>query len=191
MTEDDPYPTGVTAKPTDEGNVSLMVPSSDRYAERRGIVLNRDEALSTAEDLIDAVDETIPDNVDAMAELAEKLQDDGAEDGEDEAVSRGVYLLADTPTSATPLATESGDGDHELLHEALVDHKVPVDVDEIRTSTVLDAEGEAVVAIKGKNGVMVRVGVPKDMVGPFVHTVEECRYVYDDEPHEPPHDLVE
>lgn len=34
---------------------------------------------------------------------------------------RGVYLLADTPTAAHPLATEADDGDHGLLREALAE----------------------------------------------------------------------
>jgi hypothetical protein len=32
---------------------------------------------------------------------------------------RGVYLIADTPEQATPLATEDGDGDRQLLRESL------------------------------------------------------------------------
>lgn len=36
----------------------------------------------------------------------------------------GIYLLADTPRQAIPLATEAGDGDRNLLHEALAEHDV-------------------------------------------------------------------
>jgi hypothetical protein len=99
-----------------------------------------------------------------------------------EPMPNGVYLIADTPKTATPLATEAGDGDHGLLHEALVEHDVPVDVEGIQAASVLDVEGEAVVAIKGTDGVTVRVGVPEDMVEPFKHTVREAGFVYGDDP---------
>lgn len=107
-----------------------------------------------------------------------------AEDDDTESLPRGVYLLADTPTSATPLATEAGDGDRELLREALVEHDVTVDVGDVNAASVLDVDGEAVVAIKGTNGVTARVGVPEGMVDPFRHTVDEAAYVYDDGPHD-------
>ena len=101
---------------------------------------------------------------------------------EPDPLPNGVYLIADTPPKAHPLATEAGDGDHGLLMECLAEHDVPVDVDDVNAASVLDVEGEAVVAIKGKNGVTVRVGVSEDMVEPFRHTVDEAAYVYGDDP---------
>lgn len=34
-------------------------------------------------------------------------------------MKRGIYLMADTPTKAHPLAVEGGDGDRKLLKECL------------------------------------------------------------------------
>lgn len=36
-----------------------------------------------------------------------------------EGTPRGIYLVADTPTTLTPLAVEDGSGDHALLREAI------------------------------------------------------------------------
>jgi len=36
-----------------------------------------------------------------------------------EGIERGIYLAADTPRSFLPLALEGGDGDKQLLAEAL------------------------------------------------------------------------
>ena len=102
---------------------------------------------------------------------------------EPDPLPNGVYLIADTPKTATPLAVEGGSGDRGLLREALAEHGVTVDVDDITAGSVLDVDGEAVVAIKGTNGVTARVGVPQGMVDPFRHTVAEAGYVYGDTPH--------
>lgn len=45
----------------DDGEVELMIPTADAHAERRGIQLDPDEALSTAQDIIEAVDEVESD----------------------------------------------------------------------------------------------------------------------------------
>lgn len=38
----------------------------------------------------------------------------------------GIYLIADTPKSATPLAVEDGSGDRALLREALAEEGIEV-----------------------------------------------------------------
>jgi hypothetical protein len=76
MTGDNPLPDGITANPDDD-EVVLMIPTAEANTERRGVILSRDEALVVAQDIIDAVDATIPDNIDEMADLVEELQEGG------------------------------------------------------------------------------------------------------------------
>lgn len=102
-------------------------------------------------------------------------------EAEPDPLPNGVYQIADTPPQAAPLAVEDGSGDHGILLEALAEQEVPVDVEAVQTASVLDVEGEAVVAIKGTEGVTVRIGVPEDMVEPFKHTVREAGFVYGDD----------
>lgn len=98
---------------------------------------------------------------------------------EAQSLPNGLYLLADTPPTLHPLSVEDGSGDHNLLHETLGEMSNPIDVEAIHAASVLDVEGEAVVSIKGTEGVNVRIGVPEDKVDPLRHTVDETRYVYD------------
>jgi len=115
MNGDNPLPDGVTANATDDGDVSLMVPTSDAHAERRGIILSVDEAVDVARDIFAAVDEA---------------NDDPEEDGvvyiTAGGLPNGIYLMADTPPTAHPLAVEGGEGDRALLREALSEHGVDV-----------------------------------------------------------------
>lgn len=49
-------------------------------------------------------------------------------DGPDDGWPRGLYLLADTPLTAHPLAVEDGSGDRNLLAEVLAEHGIDADV---------------------------------------------------------------
>ena len=46
---------------------------------------------------------------------------------EPESLPNGVYLIADTPPTATPLAVEDGSGDRNLLREALSEQGITID----------------------------------------------------------------
>jgi ribosomal protein S27E len=44
---------------------------------------------------------------------------------------RGVFLIADTPPTAIPLALEDGEGDQQLLADAIIDHLDGGEVDDL------------------------------------------------------------
>jgi hypothetical protein len=76
----------------------------------------------------------------AFAGIGAKVVDGFADRGSDDKVvyqadarplPNGLYLIADTPPTAHPLAVEDGSGDRELLREALAEHDVDV-VDDAR-----------------------------------------------------------
>jgi len=108
MNGDNPLPDGVTANATDDGDVSLMVPTSDAHAERRGVIVDTEEAVDVARDIIAAVDEAKGDD-----------EGDGVLYLSAGPLPNGIYLIADTPRTATPLAVEDGSGDEALLREAI------------------------------------------------------------------------
>lgn len=102
-----------------------------------------------------------------------------------EPLPNGLYLIADTPPQATPLAVEDGSGDRNLLNETLAEADVAPTIDGVHTASVIERDDDprAEVAIKGRNGLAVRIGVPENTVDPFLDTVREAKYVYgDDEP---------
>lgn len=54
---------------------------------------------------------------------------------------RGVYLMADTPLTAHPLALEDGSGDKNLLAEVLAEQLSDEDVDDL-VSDLIDHLGD-------------------------------------------------
>lgn len=58
-------------------------------------------------------------------------KDDGGTDQLDGQWKRGIYMLADTPLSATPLALEDGSGDKNLLAEVIVENLTSEDIDDL------------------------------------------------------------
>jgi hypothetical protein len=58
-----------------------------------------------------------------------------------QAAERGIYLVADTPTTLFPLAVEGG-GDRELLAEAITEHLNPHETDELINALIRSRVGE-------------------------------------------------
>lgn len=86
MTIGDLLSDGITAAPADD-EVVLMIPIAESETERPGVVLSRDEALDAAQDIIDAVDDTIPDNTEDLARVAEEASQAAKELSEEDAGS--------------------------------------------------------------------------------------------------------
>ena len=55
-------------------------------------------------------------------------------------MKRGIYLIADTPTSAMPLAVEDGSGDKMALIEALKENLTRKELSNLRTHLPEDPE---------------------------------------------------
>ena len=59
-----------------------------------------------------------------------------------EAIERGVYLVADTPLTAHPLAVEGGGGDTKLLAEAIAEHLDADETDGLINALIRSREGD-------------------------------------------------
>jgi hypothetical protein len=75
----------------------------------------------------------------------------------------GVYLIADTPRTATPLAVEDGSGDRDLLREALSNHDA---IDDSDTDFPTDEPGDTY---------MTDGGVDEDTLRRAVNAVDDGR----------------
>lgn len=98
----------IKATATENERVSLAIPGVNN-----GISLSTDEAIDAARDLFAAVDEARDDT-----------EDDAVVFCATEPLANGVYLIADTPRTAHPLAVEGVDGtegDVDLLREVLAE----------------------------------------------------------------------
>jgi hypothetical protein len=129
------------------------------------------------------------DVADDLREAAAEVDPEGAE-----SMPNGVCLIADTPRTATPLATEAGDGDRALLREALDEH----DFDFRDGSTVAE---RVFVVTDNYEPVVHTVAVDadyaeaeKERYGGIVHeaSVDHTRVDFDEDfPDHLPHDLTE